>query len=83
MKLLEAFQRALAGSYDENVAIYSQGIEADSPARIGNAQFENGGVLDNCEYFASFAEVQDFAAEYGGDPGPEELFEEFVVGMEI
>jgi hypothetical protein len=38
----------------------------ESQARYGQPCFENGGVLDDYEYFAHGETIQDFLAEEGG-----------------
>lgn len=50
-------------SYDSSWAVYAQKIDgkftADSPARFGQRIFDNGGVLDDCEYFAANDRIVD------------------------
>lgn len=62
--LIEAIQTI---GYDISWAIYAERIDgeftADSPARIGQRQFENGGVLDDAEYFANGERIGDLMAE--------------------
>lgn len=44
-------------SYDSSWAIYAQKIDGEfreeSPARFGQRQFDNGGLLDDCEFFSA------------------------------
>lgn len=44
-------------SYDSSWSVYAEKINGEfvgeSPARFGQNQFENGGLLDDCEFFAS------------------------------
>lgn len=44
-------------SYDNSFAIYAKKINGafcnDSPARFGQTCFDNGGLLDDCEFFAT------------------------------
>ena len=62
--LSEAIQKI---GYDSNWAVYAEKIDgefrADSPARIGQRQFENGGVLDDAEFFANGERIGDMMAE--------------------
>ena len=50
-------------SYDNSFAIYAEKIGGhfhnDSPARFGQTQFENGGLLDDCEFFATNDSARD------------------------
>jgi hypothetical protein len=57
--------------YDLSWAVYAETPFAPhSDARIGQCQFENGGVLDGKQYFADGVLCGDFAYEYaGGDNG--------------
>lgn len=62
--LIDAIQKI---GYDSKWAIYAEKIDgefrADSPARIGQQQFENGGVLDDAEFFANGERIGDKMAE--------------------
>lgn len=50
-------------SYDSSWGIYAEKIngrfEPESPARFGQRQFGNGGLLDDCEYFDNNASACD------------------------
>lgn len=51
MTLVEAIQKI---SYDSNLAVYAmRPFTPDSEARIGQIQFDNGGILDDMEIFAN------------------------------
>jgi hypothetical protein len=70
--LIEVLSGDLA--YDSAWAIYAECIDGEfrpeSLARIGQRQFDNGGVLDECQYFASNESAANFIASYfeGRDP---------------
>ena len=50
-------------SYDSSWAVYAEKIDGefrgDSPARFGQQIFENGGLMDDCEFFASNESIVD------------------------
>lgn len=54
MNTLTLAQAIKSIQYDSSWGIYAEKIDgqfrADSPARYGQRQFENGGVLDECEF---------------------------------
>lgn len=64
LTLIEAIKTI---GYDNNWAIYAEKIDgefrADSPARFGQRQFDNGGVIDDAEYFANGERIGDLMAE--------------------
>lgn len=67
-------QEILSGhlEYSDSWAVYaeldSEGhFYADSPARFGQQVFENGGLLDDCVYFASNTQIVDFLNEWNSD----------------
>ena len=55
MTLIEILTGSI--SYDSSWAIYAEKIDGEfhneSPARFGQRQFEDGGLLDECEFFAT------------------------------
>lgn len=57
-------------AYDSSWAIYAEKIEGKfapySPARIGQRIFENGGLLDDCEFFASLDQIEDRRTDWIG-----------------
>lgn len=57
--------------YSSTWAIYAERIggefKPESPARIGQRQFENGGLLDACEFFATNEDATDRMNRYMGD----------------
>lgn len=61
MTLIEILTGSL--SYDSSWAIYAEKIDgefcAEPSARFGQRQFENGGLNDNCEFFATNERVVD------------------------
>lgn len=61
-------------NYDSSWAVYAEKIDGvfqeDSEARFGQIQFENGGLLDGCEFFATNAQIIDSIEAWAeGDPG--------------
>ena len=58
-------------SYDSSWGIWAELIDgkfaADSQARYGQRQFENGGVLDGFEFFADGVQIRDNADEFAGE----------------
>jgi hypothetical protein len=58
-------------SYDSSWGIWAELIDgkftADSQARYGQRQFENGGVLDGFEFFADGQKIVDNASDFAGD----------------
>ena len=64
--------QTLAGGleYSGNWAIYAEPIDGEfkpeSLARFGQTQFENGGVLDDCEFFATNERAIDAMSEWNG-----------------
>lgn len=62
MKLIEAIQRI---QYDDNWTIWAEvPFTPDSEARYGQRQFEQGGVIDDKEVFASGTRCRDFIAAW-------------------
>lgn len=55
-------------TYDSSWAIYAERIDGEfkpeSPARFGQRQFENGGLLDNKEIFTTNESAVDFMNSY-------------------
>lgn len=62
---MTTLKEILTGSigYDSSWAIYAQKIEGkfelESPARTGQKNFDNGGLLDDMEYFCSNEQAVD------------------------
>lgn len=58
-------------SYDSSWGIWAGLIDgkftADSDARYGQRQFQNGGVLDGFEFFADGVQVRDHADDFAGE----------------
>lgn len=77
MKLIDLLCGDL--SYDSQWGIYAEKIngkwESNSPARLGQRVFENGGLLDACEFFASNSCVVDFREGYSD--GDSNFYEEW------
>ena len=60
--LSELIRRA---GYEDSWGIWAEApFTPDSPARYGQRQFENGGLLDSKVFFASGTRCGDFLAEY-------------------
>ena len=61
MTLIEIMTGAL--SYDSSWAVYAEKVDGifqeDSGARFGQTQFENGGLLDSCSFFATNEQIID------------------------
>lgn len=53
--------------YSSSWAVYAESLEPDSPARIGQTQFENGGVLDDMQYVIDGEQLGDAKLSYVGD----------------
>ena len=74
-------------SYDSYWGIYAEKIdgkfEPESPARFGQRQFENGGMLDNCEYFSNNESACDDRQSYtdGDDDFNQEWAYEYIEEM--
>lgn len=55
-------------SYDSSWAVYAEKndgeFKPESPARFGQTVFENGGMLDDCEYFGTNEIICDSRAEW-------------------
>ena len=70
MKLSEALTTI---SYDDNWVIYSDLVDGrfnlDAPARIGQAIFENGGLLDDMIFVCRGTDPSDYRVEWvdGGE----------------
>lgn len=62
MTLSELLKNGL--QYDESWGIYSLGTGADSPARIGQTQFENGGLLDGMSFVINGERLGDAMRSY-------------------
>ena len=58
-------------SYDSSWGIWAELIDgkftADSQARYGQRQFENGGVLDGFEFVADGVQIRDHADDFAGE----------------
>ena len=60
-------------SYDSSFAVYAEKIDdrfvPHSPARFGQVQFENGGLMDDKEFVCNGEAPHDWAASWadGGD----------------
>jgi len=69
-------------SNDSGWAVYAEGLEADSPARYGQTQFENGGLRDDKSFVIDGEMANRAQMVYSdGDPAfiaehssPEEFF---------
>lgn len=65
--------------YSDNWGIYAERIDgfftAQSPARFGQRIFENGGLLDDCEFFCSNTQAEDNRSNWIGSS--EEYDEDF------
>jgi hypothetical protein len=61
-------------AYDNSLAVYAERIDGEfkpeSPARIGQRRFKNGGLLDGCGFFAANKRIVDFFEDCfeGRDP---------------
>lgn len=57
--------------YSGTWAIYAERIDGEfkpeSPARFGQRQFENGGLLDGCEFFTTNEDATGRMNRYMGD----------------
>lgn len=60
--LSELLEKGL--QYDSSWAIYSHGTGPDSPARIGQTQFKQGGLLDGMEYAINGEQLGDAILDY-------------------
>lgn len=71
-------------SYDSSWGIWAELINgkfaAESQARYGQRQFENGGLLDGFEFFADGEKIGDSIAEYcdGDDDFKDEAVSELI-----
>ena len=71
-------------SYDSSWGIWAELVEgkftADSQARYGQRQFENGGLLDEFEFFADGEKIGDSISEYcdGDDDFQDEAISELI-----
>jgi hypothetical protein len=71
-------------SYDSYWGIWAELIDgkfsADSQARYGQRQFENGGLLDGFEFFADGEKIGDSISEYcdGDDDFKDEAISELI-----
>lgn len=71
-------------SYDRNWHVYAEKIDGkfclNSKARFGQAIFENGGLMDNYEYFGNNEDIVDFIATYtdGDNEYIDEAIEELI-----
>lgn len=77
--LLELLEKGL--SYDNGVAIYAWGKGADAPARIGQTQFEQGGLLDGMDEIINGEQLNDAILSYiDGDESAREhiIWEDFL-----
>jgi hypothetical protein len=62
MELAELLKNGL--QYDSSWAIYAYGTGPDSPARIGQTQFDNGGLLDGMEFVIDGVKLGDAVRRY-------------------
>ena len=75
-KIMTTLIEILTGSlsYDSSWAVYAQKIDGkfdpESPARFGQTCFENGGMLDCCEFFGRNDLIADSIQEWFGDFEP-------------
>jgi len=67
MKLLNVLSSGFGLAYDKSWAIYSHGTGSHSPARIGQTQFEQGGVLDGMEMVIDGQKLGDALSSYTDD----------------
>ena len=77
MKLIEAIQDVIRhGHYETSWGVWAEEpFSPESEARIGQTDFENGGVLDDKVFFATFAHIIDEAWQYcEGDPLEQDHF---------
>ena len=70
-------------SYDSSWGIYAERVEGEfkpeSPARFGQRLFENGGLLDNCEIFATNESAVDFMNAYSD--GDDDFLQEAAIEL--
>jgi len=69
--LAEQIERIIrCGNYVNDWGVWAIApFTAESDARQGQLQFENGGILDEMEFFASHSEIIDAAHDWcQGDP---------------
>lgn len=56
--------------YSDSWGIYAERIEGEftpqSPARFGQRIFENGGMIDDCDFFCSNTSAEDFRSNWIG-----------------
>ena len=62
-------------SNDNTVAIYAEGQYPDVSVRLGQTQFENGGLLDGKEMVGTCMEIIDYLNRWTG--GDDDVFEQF------
>lgn len=60
--LVELLEKGL--QYDSSWAIYAYGKDADAPARIGQTQFKQGGLLDGMDYIINGQQLGDAILRY-------------------
>lgn len=65
MTLIELIEKGL--QYDSSWAIYAWRNSPDSPARVGQTQFENGGVLDGMDLIIDGVQLGDALERYCDD----------------
>jgi len=74
-------------SYDSSWGIYAEKIggvfKPESPARFGQSIFENGGLLDDCEFFGNNESIVDAREAYteGDDDFTQEWAEHYIEEM--
>ena len=77
MKLRDLATRIL--SYDSNFGIWAELIDGefnlDSDCRIGQFQFDKGGLLDDFKPFASNKEIENFVYCYWDDCSEPEILQ--------
>ena len=53
--------------YSTSWAVYADGFQSESQARIGNTQFVNGGLLDGKKLICNGQELGDLIQSWGPD----------------
>ena len=70
MKLIEQLTKIAAGhsSYDSGWGLYAEApVTLESECRVGQTQFEQGGILDGKEFFADGIQIIEAMCSYAGD----------------
>ena len=66
--------------YSTSWAVYADGFQSESPARVGSTQFVNGGLLDGKKLICNGQQLGDLIQSWGEPDDVEAIIDELAEG---